>query len=134
MGVDRSRGFDGHFVVLSLYRMPLRLAFFLVSVFFLVVNVTCSLVVQIDTSVDAVKARHITLARVLINDSLFVLCAISLATCICKLAKMSSANVYLESKVRLWSEKTLKNTAKTSGITVFKNIKPKLIILYIYII
>ncbi|XP_017577093.1 integral membrane protein GPR137C [Pygocentrus nattereri] len=83
---------------LSKYKMPLRLAFFLVSVFFLVVNVTCSLVVQIDTTVDAVKARHITLARVLINDSLFVLCAISLATCICKLAKMSSANVYLESK------------------------------------
>ncbi|KAI4889217.1 hypothetical protein NFI96_022474, partial [Prochilodus magdalenae] len=83
---------------LSKYKMPLRLAFLLVSIFFLVVNVSCSLVVQIDTSVDAVQARQITLARVLINDSLFVLCAISLATCICKLAKMSSANVYLESK------------------------------------
>lgn len=43
--------------------------------------------------------RHAVLARVLINDSLFVLCAISLAVCIFKIAKMSSANVYLESKV-----------------------------------
>uniref|UniRef100_A0A673BNI0 Integral membrane protein GPR137B-like n=1 Tax=Sphaeramia orbicularis TaxID=375764 RepID=A0A673BNI0_9TELE len=42
--------------------------------------------------------RHAVLARVLINDSLFVLCAISLAVCIFKIAKMSSANVYLESK------------------------------------
>lgn len=43
--------------------------------------------------------RHAVLARVLINDSLFVLCAVSLAVCIFKIAKMSSANVYLESKV-----------------------------------
>lgn len=43
--------------------------------------------------------RHAVLARVLINDSLFVLCAISLAVCVFKIAKMSSANVYLESKV-----------------------------------
>lgn len=42
---------------------------------------------------------HAVLARVLINDSLFVLCAVSLAVCIFKIAKMSSANVYLESKV-----------------------------------
>ncbi|XP_022529035.2 integral membrane protein GPR137C [Astyanax mexicanus] len=83
---------------LSKYKTPLKVAFLMVSLFFLVVNVTCSLVVQIDTGVDTVKARHITLARVLLNDSLFVLCAISLATCICKLAKLSSANVYLESK------------------------------------
>lgn len=37
--------------------------------------------------------------RALINDSLFILCAISLVSYICKITKMSSANVYLESKV-----------------------------------
>ncbi|XP_026782678.1 integral membrane protein GPR137C isoform X2 [Pangasianodon hypophthalmus] len=68
------------------------------NVFFLVVNVTCSLMVLTQKNMEASNAKHIVLARVLINDSLFVLCAISLATCICKLAKMSSANVYLESK------------------------------------
>ncbi|XP_053538943.1 integral membrane protein GPR137C isoform X2 [Ictalurus punctatus] len=80
------------------HRMPLRLAFLFISVFFLAVNITCSLMVLTQKNMEASNAKHIILARVLINDSLFVLCAISLATCICKLAKMSSANVYLESK------------------------------------
>ncbi|XP_076834007.1 integral membrane protein GPR137C isoform X3 [Brachyhypopomus gauderio] len=82
---------------LSKYKTPLRLAFLLTAVSFLVVNVTCSLVVQTQKSGGG-EARPVVLARVLINDTLFVLCAISLATCICRLAKMSSANVYLESK------------------------------------
>lgn len=77
--------------------MPLRLGFLLASVFFLVVNVTCAMLVQGDVGESQVKDA--VLARVLVNDSLFVLCAISLAICIFKLAKMSSANVYLESKV-----------------------------------
>uniref|UniRef100_A0A8C6T1R9 G protein-coupled receptor 137c n=1 Tax=Neogobius melanostomus TaxID=47308 RepID=A0A8C6T1R9_9GOBI len=68
---------------------PLLLHPFVLSIFFLVVNITCALLVQ-----GALEL----LARVLINDSLFVLCAISLAVCIFKIAKMSSANVYLESK------------------------------------
>lgn len=88
-----------------LRRTPLKLAFLFLSVFFLVVNVTCSLMVLTQNNMEGSHAKHIVLARVLINDSLFVLCAISLATCICKLAKMSSANVYLESKVRWWERK-----------------------------
>ena len=40
--------------------------------------------------------------RALINDSLFILCAISLVSYICKITKMSSANVYLESKVSVF--------------------------------
>lgn len=78
-------------------RVPLRLGFLLASIFFLVVNVTCAMLVQDGASESQVKDA--VLARVLINDSLFVLCAISLAVCIFKIAKMSSANVYLESKV-----------------------------------
>lgn len=62
-----------------------------------------------DISITSVSSdgsvRHAVLARVLINDSLFVLCAISLAVCIFKIAKMSSANVYLESKVEGWEKK-----------------------------
>ncbi|KAK7893399.1 hypothetical protein WMY93_022551 [Mugilogobius chulae] len=69
---------------------------------FPVVNITCALLVQgaLERSESPSDAtiRHAVLARVLINDSLFVLCAISLAVCIFKIAKMSSANVYLESK------------------------------------
>ncbi|KAI2654212.1 Integral membrane protein GPR137C [Labeo rohita] len=81
---------------LNKYKVPLRLGFLLASVFFLVVNVTCAMLVQGDVGESQVKDA--VLARVLVNDSLFVLCAISLAICIFKIAKMSSANVYLESK------------------------------------
>ncbi|KAM4602269.1 integral membrane protein GPR137C [Polymixia lowei] len=87
---------------LTKYKVPLRLAFLCLSILFLVVNLTCALLVQgaLERSepVSEGGIRHAVLARVLINDSLFVLCAISLAVCIFKIAKMSSANVYLESK------------------------------------
>uniref|UniRef100_A0A3Q3FG99 G protein-coupled receptor 137c n=1 Tax=Labrus bergylta TaxID=56723 RepID=A0A3Q3FG99_9LABR len=76
---------------LTKYKIPLRLFFLCLGIFFLVVNLTCALLVQ-------GALEHAVLARVLINDSLFVLCAVSLAFCIFKIAKMSSANVYLESK------------------------------------
>ncbi|XP_019207242.1 integral membrane protein GPR137C isoform X2 [Oreochromis niloticus] len=87
---------------LTKYKVPLRLFFLSLSIFFLVVNLTCALLVQgaleHSESPSDGSVRHAVLARVLINDSLFVLCAISLAVCIFKIAKMSSANVYLESK------------------------------------
>ncbi|XP_042260804.1 integral membrane protein GPR137C [Thunnus albacares] len=87
---------------LTKYKVPLRLFFLCLSIFFLVVNLTCALLVQgaleRSESPSDGDIRHAVLARVLINDSLFVLCAISLAVCIFKIAKMSSANVYLESK------------------------------------
>lgn len=47
--------------------------------------------------------------RALINDSLFILCAISLVSYICKITKMSSANVYLESKVSISLKFSLEN-------------------------
>ncbi|XP_055027663.1 integral membrane protein GPR137C isoform X2 [Misgurnus anguillicaudatus] len=81
---------------LNKYKVPLRLGFLLASIFFLVVNVTCAMLVQ--DGADESQVKDAVLARVLVNDSLFVLCAISLAVCIFKIAKMSSANVYLESK------------------------------------
>ncbi|TWW64066.1 integral membrane protein GPR137C [Takifugu rubripes] len=87
---------------LTKYKLPLRLFFLSLSIFFLVVNLTCALLVQgaliHSESPSDGGIRHAVLARVVINDSLFVLCAVSLAVCIFKIAKMSSANVYLESK------------------------------------
>lgn len=84
---------------LNKYKVPMRLAFLFASLFFVVVNVACAMLVQGDMGDGGEAAvRRAVLARVLVNDSLFVLCAISLAVCIFKIAKMSSANVYLESK------------------------------------
>ncbi|KAJ3584678.1 hypothetical protein NHX12_015173 [Muraenolepis orangiensis] len=50
------------------------------------------------TKYNAGGVRRAVLARVLVNDSLFVLCAVSLSVCIFRIANMSAANVYLESK------------------------------------
>ncbi|XP_067410873.1 integral membrane protein GPR137C isoform X2 [Emydura macquarii macquarii] len=78
------------------YKVVLYLGSIFTSLLFLVVNLTCAMLVRGD--VPESRLRWTMFVRVLVNDSLFILCAISLACCICKLAKMSSANVYLESK------------------------------------
>uniref|UniRef100_A0A8C5TBF7 G protein-coupled receptor 137C n=1 Tax=Malurus cyaneus samueli TaxID=2593467 RepID=A0A8C5TBF7_9PASS len=74
----------------------LYLGSILTSLLFLVVNLTCAMLIHGE--VPEKQLRWTVLARALVNDSLFILCAISLACCMCKLGKMSSANVYLESK------------------------------------
>nr|XP_028579916.1 integral membrane protein GPR137B [Podarcis muralis] len=76
------------------YRLPLYLVSFVVSLLFLLVNLTCAILVRIENS----ERKIIVLIRVAINDSLFVLCAISLSICLYKISKMSLANIYLESK------------------------------------
>ncbi|XP_041044129.1 G protein-coupled receptor 137Ba isoform X2 [Carcharodon carcharias] len=79
---------------LQKYRLPLQLIFLLASLLFLVVNLTCALLVKIMHS----ETKTIVFVRVAINDTLFVLCAISLSVSLYKIAKMSLANIYLESK------------------------------------
>uniref|UniRef100_A0A674NWZ1 G protein-coupled receptor 137Bb n=1 Tax=Takifugu rubripes TaxID=31033 RepID=A0A674NWZ1_TAKRU len=61
---------------------------------FLIVNLVCALLVK----TAATDVKTIVLVRVTINDSLFVLCAVSLSICLYKVTKMSLANIYLESK------------------------------------
>ncbi|KAM3863301.1 G protein-coupled receptor 137Ba [Diretmus argenteus] len=76
------------------YRTPLYLFFLFISLVFLVVNLACALLVRTSSA----EAHTIVLVRVAINDTLFVLCAVSLSLCLYKIAKMSLANIYLESK------------------------------------
>ncbi|KFW77648.1 Integral membrane protein GPR137C, partial [Manacus vitellinus] len=78
------------------YKVLLYLGSIFTSLLFLVVNLTCAMLIHGE--VPESQLRWTVLARALVNDSLFILCAISLAGCMCKLGKMSSANVYLESK------------------------------------
>nr|XP_033808907.1 integral membrane protein GPR137C isoform X1 [Geotrypetes seraphini] len=78
------------------YKAPLHLGFLFASLIFLVMNLTCAMLVHSDVPED--HLRWTMLAGVLVNDGLFFACAISLAGCVFKIAKMSSANVYLESK------------------------------------
>ncbi|XP_065491813.1 integral membrane protein GPR137C isoform X1 [Caloenas nicobarica] len=78
------------------YKILLYLGSIFTSLLYLVVNLTCAMLIHGEVPEN--QLRWTVLARALVNDSLFILCAISLACCMCKLGKMSSANVYLESK------------------------------------
>ncbi len=88
-------------------RFPLYLLFFGVSLLFLLVNLSCALLVKMSHA----QVKTVVLVRVAINDSLFVLCAVSLAVCLFKIAKMSLASLYLESKVR--------NTLQTCPVSIY---------------
>lgn len=77
-------------------RLPLYLASLFISLLFLLVNLTCAVLVRTQNS----ERKVIVSVRVAINDTLFVLCAVSLSICLYKISKMSLANIYLESKVR----------------------------------
>ncbi|XP_057579903.1 integral membrane protein GPR137C isoform X3 [Hippopotamus amphibius kiboko] len=81
---------------LDKHKILLHLGFILASLLFLVVNLTCAMLVHGDVPENQLKWT--VFVRALINDSLFILCAISLVSYICKITKTSSANVYLESK------------------------------------
>ncbi|KAJ3609853.1 hypothetical protein NHX12_021947 [Muraenolepis orangiensis] len=76
------------------YRLPLYLVFLFISLLFLLVNLACALLVRMSSA----NPRTVVLVRVTINDTLFVLCAVSLSACLYRIAKMSLANIYLESK------------------------------------
>ncbi|XP_016081945.2 integral membrane protein GPR137C [Ornithorhynchus anatinus] len=77
-------------------KILLHLGFILASLIFLGVNLTCAMLVH--KGIPENQLKWTMSARALINDSLFILCGISLAIYIFKITKMSSANVYLESK------------------------------------
>uniref|UniRef100_A0A8C9G7A8 G protein-coupled receptor 137B n=1 Tax=Pavo cristatus TaxID=9049 RepID=A0A8C9G7A8_PAVCR len=79
------------------YRLPLYLASLFISLLFLLVNLTCAVLVRTQNS----ERKIIVSVRVAINDTLFVLCAVSLSICLYKISKMSLANIYLESKADL---------------------------------
>ena len=93
----RQHAWKGAFSLsLVLPRLPLYLASLFISLVFLLVNLTCAVLVKTGTW----ERKGIVSVRVAINDSLFVLCAVSLSICLYKISKMSLANIYLESKVR----------------------------------
>ncbi|XP_034955999.2 integral membrane protein GPR137C [Zootoca vivipara] len=78
------------------YKAALYVGSIFTSLLFVFVNLTCALLAHDDLPEDQLQWTVFT--RALINDSLFILCAVLLACFMCKLSKMSSANAYLESK------------------------------------
>ncbi|KAG7217934.1 hypothetical protein INR49_010310 [Caranx melampygus] len=108
------------------YRLPLYLVFLGVSLLFLVVNLVCALLVKMT----AADVKTIVLVRVTINDSLFVLCAISLSVCLYKVAKMSLANIYLESKVKRRSVFPLSDHGQGTSVCQVTLIGVTVVLLY----
>uniref|UniRef100_A0ACB8G6Q5 Uncharacterized protein n=1 Tax=Sphaerodactylus townsendi TaxID=933632 RepID=A0ACB8G6Q5_9SAUR len=78
------------------YKTALYTGSVVTSLFFTFVNLTCALSVHEDAPEG--QLRWAVFTQAFLNDGLFILCAILLAYCMCRLAKMSPANVYLESK------------------------------------
>ncbi|XP_015276827.1 PREDICTED: integral membrane protein GPR137C [Gekko japonicus] len=78
------------------YKTALYVGSVFTSLFFMFVNLTCALLVHEDAPEG--RLRWAVFTRALVNDTLFILCAVLLAYCMCRLSKMTSANVYLESK------------------------------------
>ncbi|XP_038951364.1 integral membrane protein GPR137B isoform X1 [Rattus norvegicus] len=97
------------------YRLPLYLASLFISLVFLLVNLTCAVLVKTGDW----DRKVIVSVRVAINDTLFVLCAISLSICLYKISKMSLANIYLESKGSSVCQADLKSQLGDAGYIVF---------------
>ncbi|XP_042296920.1 integral membrane protein GPR137 [Sceloporus undulatus] len=91
-------------------RLVVRGACLGASILFLAVNVACAVLVRARRA----EPWAVVLARVLISDSLFVLGAVSLALCLCLVARGSpSTRIYLEAKGT-----TLCQTAAMGGTIV----------------
>ncbi|KAM8817357.1 integral membrane protein GPR137B isoform 2-T2 [Rhynchonycteris naso] len=90
------------------YRLPLYLASLIISLVFLLVNLICAVLVKTGSW----EQKALVSVRVAINDTLFVLCAISLSICLYKISRMSLANIYLVSKGSSVCQVT------TTGVTI----------------
>lgn len=77
-------------------RLAVRGAFVGASLVFLLVNVLCAVLSRRRRT----QPWALLLVRVLVSDSLFVICALSLAACLCLVARRApSTSIYLEAKV-----------------------------------
>uniref|UniRef100_A0A2I3H8U6 G protein-coupled receptor 137 n=1 Tax=Nomascus leucogenys TaxID=61853 RepID=A0A2I3H8U6_NOMLE len=75
--------------------LAVRGAFVGASLLFLLVNVLCAVLSHRRRA----QPWALLLVRVLVSDSLFVICALSLAACLCLVARRApSTSIYLEAK------------------------------------
>ncbi|XP_078005043.1 integral membrane protein GPR137 isoform X3 [Phascolarctos cinereus] len=78
--------------------LAVRGAFVGASLLFLLVNVLCAVLSRRRRT----QPWALLLVRVLVSDSLFVICALSLAACLCLVARRApSTSIYLEAKADL---------------------------------
>ena len=80
-------------------RYVLRIGIGVATLMFFATNVSCAIIVKQHQQGSSSVPVFVSIARVLINDSLFIVLGVALAVFLYKLSKMSSSNVLLEAKV-----------------------------------
>ncbi|XP_013382886.1 integral membrane protein GPR137B [Lingula anatina] len=80
------------------YKKPLWAAVIVAVIVFITTNVVAAVLTKNDELDQNIDYTDIILARVIINEALFLIFAIALAVCIYKISRMSSANLVLEAK------------------------------------
>ncbi|KAM4664747.1 integral membrane protein GPR137C [Discoglossus pictus] len=81
---------------LNKYKIPLRIGVLFTSITLLIVNLFCGFIAHSSAYSD--QHKWIMMTRIIVNESLYVACSFTLASCSYKIFTMSSAYVYLESK------------------------------------
>lgn len=81
----------------SNFRRFLRVALGCAVLMFITTNVACAIISKQNNS-KTIQPNEVITTRVMINELLFLACGISLAVCVYKLTKMTSAKLILETK------------------------------------
>ncbi|KAL8566841.1 hypothetical protein ACOMHN_052239 [Nucella lapillus] len=82
----------------SKYKKPLRVVIVIAVLIFTLSNLTCAVLVRTHESQYNSIPMYLLYVRVAINDSLFVIFAITLSVCIFRMTKLSSSSLVLEAK------------------------------------
>jgi len=91
--------FEVHYLYFFNFRRLLRIGICFAVVIFSMTNLVSAIVVNYQNKKYHSLPISVLIVRVSINDSLFVMAAISLSVCIYKMSRMASAHVVLEAKV-----------------------------------
>ena len=81
------------------FRKPLILGLVAATLMFLVTNIACAVIVKKYQAQSTTTPAAVSMVRVVINDTLFIVCGGVLSLCIYKISKITSASMVLEAKV-----------------------------------
>lgn len=82
----------------SKYKHALRAGLGLATAIFFVTNLICAIIVRKHQQDSISVPQYVPIVRVIINDTLFIICGVTLAILVYKLSRMSAANIVLEAK------------------------------------
>ena len=81
------------------FRKPLLVGLGTATFIFLGTNIACAVIVKKYQARSDTTPAAVSMVRVVINDTLFIVCGLVLSFCIYKISKTTSASMVLEAKV-----------------------------------